>query len=200
MLSGAAAGAGVAVALWLIGWVWFASTLPTTVADETVTTDAIVVWTGGSGRIDEGLNLLEAGRAERLFISGASERVQVSDLLRGRLQAGELEGKISLGRAAIDTPGNAAETAQWALRENVRSLRLVTAAYHMRRSLLELEAAMPQATVVPHPVFPATVKPDWWRWPGTATLIASEYTKYVLAAARIGVGWPEGSSVEAAGP
>ncbi|KAF0137397.1 MAG: hypothetical protein FD153_1694, partial [Rhodospirillaceae bacterium] len=25
---------------------------------------------------------------------------------------------------------------------------------------------------------------EWWRWPGTATLIATEYTKYLVAMVR----------------
>jgi uncharacterized SAM-binding protein YcdF (DUF218 family) len=174
-----------ALALWLAGWIWFASTLPVAVADQTTKTDAIVVWTGGSGRIDEGLGLLAAGMAEKLFISGASEQVRVADVVRGRPEAAALDSRIALGRRAVDTPGNAVETAQWAARENARSIRLVTAAYHMRRSLLELNAAMPDLLIVPHPVFPANVKPDWWRWRGTANLIAVEYSKYLVAWTRL---------------
>ena len=70
----------------------------------------------------------------------------------------------------------------------MHSIRLVTAAYHMRRSLLELHAAMPGVRIVPHAVFPVTVKSDWWRWPGTARLIAREYTKFVVAWARQDLG------------
>jgi hypothetical protein len=41
---------------------------------------------------------------------------------------------------------------------------------------------MPEVTVIPHPVFPDHVKQgDWWRWPGTAALIITEYNKYLLA-------------------
>ena len=58
----------------------------------------------------------------------------------------------------------------------------------MRRSLLEFHAAMPAVRIVPHAVFPATVKTDWWRWPGTASLIAREYTKFVLAWTRQNLG------------
>lgn len=97
----------------------------------------------------------------------------------------EWECCIALGYEAGDTIGNAAETALWMRKEGFRSVRLVTANYHMPRSLLEFSHAMPGVTVIPHPVFPNSVKQDqWWRWPGTAHLIATEYTKYLAAAVR----------------
>ena len=39
------------------------------------------------------------------------------------------------------------------------SLRLVTGGYHMPRSLLEFSEALPEAEVVPHPVFPDSQGP-----------------------------------------
>ena len=97
---------------------------------------------------------------------------------------GDLEQRISIG-SAVDTTANAIETAAWARQQGIASIRLVTAAYHMPRSLLEFRQAMPMATIVPHPVFPESVKQlDWWAWPGTAALVISEYNKFLLAWAR----------------
>ena len=43
---------------------------------------------------------------------------------------------------------------------------------------------MPKVRIIPNPVFPENVKVDeWWRWPGTATLIVGEYNKFLVAAA-----------------
>jgi uncharacterized SAM-binding protein YcdF (DUF218 family) len=166
---------------WACGLLWFASTIPTAVDDTATHTDAIVVLTGGSERIETGLALLDQGLAERLFVSGVGEQVKTGDLLpRTRGLRPELEGSITVGTAASNTPGNALETAVWVRATNVHSIRLVTAAYHMRRSLLEFRAAMPGIAIVPHAVFPANVKSDWWRWPGTARLIAGEYTKFLV--------------------
>lgn len=170
-----------AVLAWAGGLMWFASTIPTGVDDAQSHTDAIVVLTGGSERIETGLTLLDQGLAERLFVSGAGEQVKTGDLLpRTRSLRPELRDAITVGTAADNTPGNALETAVWARAAGVHSIRLVTAAYHMRRSLLEFHAAMPDIAIVPHAVFPATVKSDWWRWPGTASLIAREYSKFVV--------------------
>lgn len=174
------------LALWVAGWVWFASGIPTSVADTTTKTDAIVVLTGGSGRVEKGLELLRADMAAKLFISGAGSQVQISELVPDEVEnASDIESAITLGRQATDTPGNAVETAVWVKRENIKSIRVVTAAFHMRRSTLELAAAMPDVKIVTHPVFTSLIKVDWWRWPGTATLIAREYTKYLLTWLRI---------------
>lgn len=179
----------VVVGLFAVGWtgglLWFASTIPQTVPDTVTHTDAIVALTGGAERIETGVRLLSDGLAERLFISGAGEQVRTADILgRSTPISPELAANITIGKAAVDTPGNAIETAEWVRNQNMRSIRLVTAGYHMRRSLLEFHEAMPEVEIVPHAVFPSHVKADWWRWPGTASLIAREYTKFLLTWAR----------------
>ena len=66
--------------------------------------------------------------------------------------------------------------------QGYRSLRLVTSGYHLPRSLLEFRHAMPDVTLIPHPVFSESVKQErWWAWPGTANLIVGEFNKYLLA-------------------
>src|SRR5262249_53554535 len=67
---------------WLGGLVWFAATIPGEVADPDAATDAIVVLTGGSQRLDAGLELLAAGKAKMLFVSGVHQGVALADLLR----------------------------------------------------------------------------------------------------------------------
>jgi uncharacterized SAM-binding protein YcdF (DUF218 family) len=179
-----------AALLWLAGLVWFAHTMPTAVVDPSTPTDAIVVLTGGSQRFDAGLELLAAGKAKKLFVSGVHHGVEIADLLHLAHRApdaaptGELACCIVLGHAADSTIGNAMETAAWMRSEGYRSLRLVTAGYHMRRSLFEFARAMPEMRIIAHPVFPEQVKADWWAWPGTAALIVGEYNKYLAARLR----------------
>jgi uncharacterized SAM-binding protein YcdF (DUF218 family) len=175
---------------WAAGLLWFTATIPESVADRTTHTDAIVVLTGGSERIETGLSLLDEGLADRLFVSGVGEQVKTGDLLpRTPSLRADVREKVTVGTAANNTPGNALETAAWARTMDVHSIRLVTAAYHMRRSLLEFHAAMPGIAIVPHAVFPANVKSDWWRWPGTASLFAREYSKFLAtwAMQRLGI-------------
>ncbi|HEY6335433.1 MAG TPA: YdcF family protein [Alphaproteobacteria bacterium] len=172
-------------ALWVGGLAWFASTIPSKVEDPDSVTDAIVVLTGGSERLDAGLALLAQGKARKLFVSGVYHGVDVEELLRTAHDApANLECCIVLGYAADSTLGNAAETEKWMDAEHYRSLRIVTAAYHMPRSLLEFRRAMPQVRLIPNPVFPERVKSDWWFWPGSAYLVLGEYHKYLAALAR----------------
>ena len=181
----------LAVAGWGAGLLWFVEQIPDAVEDGTTPTDAIVVLTGGQGRLDEALALLSGNLAGRLFVSGVYRGVDVKTLLdTARSGAAVPENLIGIGDAS-NTVGNATETAAWARYFGIRSIRLVTASYHMPRSLLEFHHAMPEVTVVPHPVFSDNVKQqEWWAWPGTAALIAREYTKYLLVRARQSLEWP----------
>jgi uncharacterized SAM-binding protein YcdF (DUF218 family) len=168
--------------LWGAGLFHFADAIPTQVFDANTKTDAIVVLTGGSGRLDEGLTLLDQGMASKLFISGVYQGVDIQSLLQAyRENPDDLNCCVAIGHAE-DTINNAIETAKWARENNIRSLRLVTSAYHMPRSVLEFKHAMPDVTLVENPVFPAHVKQKkWWAWPGTTGLIVGEYNKFLIA-------------------
>lgn len=174
--------------LWLIGLIWFAAMLPDQVVDTKRKTDAIVVLTGGSGRLSQGLELLAEKQARKLFVSGVYRGLDVTQLLRsGQQSPDEFQCCVALGYEADDTEGNATETSAWMKAQKFQSLRLVTANYHMPRSLIEFRHAMPDIEIVPHPVFPETFKQDdWWLWPGSAALLAREYSKYLIALVRTG--------------
>jgi uncharacterized SAM-binding protein YcdF (DUF218 family) len=160
--------------------------MPNEVVDPDRQTDAIVVLTGGRLRFESGLQLLTAGKAQKLFVSGVHPGVDVADLLRASRQPLESAGCcIELGHAADNTIGNARETAEWMKAEGFHSLRLVTANYHMVRSLLEFSRAMPDVEIVPNPVFPEIFNNQpWWRSPAAVNLVATEYNKYLVTVVR----------------
>lgn len=172
--------------VWSAGLAWYATNLPREPVDETSHTDAIVVLTGGAERLDEGIALLRAGMAKTLFVSGVPPGVQLSDVVSAPESAlADLACCVELGHHAPDTTGNAHETALWMAERSFTSLRLVTGSYHMPRSMMEFRLAMPNVRLVPHPVFPKHVKvEDWWRYRGTAGLIASEFAKFLWMMAR----------------
>lgn len=174
--------------VWLAGLVAFAQAVPQSVENQETTTDAIVVLTGGSERLATGLDLLEKGMGKKLFVSGVYRGVEVRALVKLSRHAPEsLECCIVLGYLADNTIGNAQESAAWMAAEGFASVRLVTGNYHMPRALAEFQAALPPATsIVAHPVFPEHVKASaWWYNPGTLALMASEYSKYLLAKLRL---------------
>nr|WP_170294689.1 YdcF family protein [Roseospira navarrensis] len=178
----------------LAGLIWYAADIPVaSSAEDSRRVDAIVVLTGGSERLLEGIDLLKRDLGAVLFISGVPSLVEPEHLWQalGITPAPEVAARVVLGHAAADTQGNALETRAWVRANGIRSLRLVTAAYHMRRALLEFRALMPEITMIPHPVYPPHVKQEeWWRFPGTAGLLAREYAKYLVALARVALGLP----------
>lgn len=164
----------------------FVEKLPRQVENPNGQTDAIVVLTGGSERLTAGFVLLSQGLAEMLFISGV-DRITSREAIRARAgQVDRFDCCVAIGREALDTEGNAVETAAWLQSQGYTSLRVVTASYHMPRSLLEMRRAIPPGvTLVAHPVFPPRVKiGSWWRSPGTASLLAGEAGKYWAASVR----------------
>ncbi len=177
----------IALIAWSGGFVTFVYRLPEQVQAPGRGTDAIVVLTGGSQRLETGLELLAKGWSERLFISGVYRGIDAAELIRvARQEPGQLECCIFIDYNADDTIGNARETARWIARHRIRSIRLVTSSYHMPRSLLEFEAVLPDTTILAHPVIPPNVKQaEWYRHPGTAGLFAVEYTKFLLARLRL---------------
>ncbi len=193
--------AGLVAALWVAGLFKFAGLVPDEIADSTTRTDGIVVLTGGTRRLGEGLDLLSRGLAKKLFVSGVYQGVDVQKLLQiVKRNPRHLETRISIGNAT-NTASNALETKAWMTGQDYQSLRLVTAAYHMPRSLLEFRHAMPGIVLVIHPVFPGNVKRErWWAWPGTASLMASEYNKYLLAASWYWIGGLLEKTETATGP
>jgi uncharacterized SAM-binding protein YcdF (DUF218 family) len=180
--------------LWVVGLVLFIAELPEDVAQPERHADAIVVPTGGSERLQEGMRLLIHGLAGKLFISGVNVDTKIAALVASLPADAEkppialVDCCIVIGHAADSTLGNAAETAAWMKAQGFHSLCLVTADYHMPRSLLEFRRAMPDVEILVHPVFPDQVhRSTWWRSPGTASLLIGEYDKYLLALARAAV-------------
>lgn len=167
--------------LWLGGFAWFLASGLWLDREPGTATDAIVVLTGGRLRVEAGIELLASGKARKLFISGVNQRVERGDLLRniGPVPS-EAAAQIVLGHGADNTFGNAQETAQWLREEGYRSLLLVTSWYHMPRSRLEFERAMPEARIVPHPVFSGGLHLEsWWSWHGAPLIVLGEYHKYL---------------------
>ncbi len=133
---------------WAIGFLWFVVALPRP-ADDAVRTDAVIVPTGGAGRIARGLEVLDKGLAEKLLVSGVDPEVKPGEFAAEfGVSDEEMACCVTLGHDAVDTRSNASETAKWVAQNEVRSLRLVTTDWHMRRTAGELDRALPDNVTV----------------------------------------------------
>ncbi len=144
--------------------------------------DGIVALTGGAQRIGEAIDLLAQGYAKRLLISGVNEKTsrdQISRLNPGQRRL--FDCCVDLDYRARNTIGNAIETRRWAERNGFGSVIIVTSAYHMPRTMVELNHALPGLRKVPYAVVTPTLDPDaWWYSPSTARVLASEYAKLLI--------------------
>lgn len=187
---------GGGLLLWLMGFGGWLFSLPPVMTDAVavggqdgaapmmprnlVPADAIVVLTGGVGRINSGLSLLADGLAPRLFISGVHKKVDTQQMAKAK-GAGEAKRRwldccVTLGYHARDTIENAAEVADWVQKQDppVAHLYLVTHRLHMPRALYLLRQSLPdQIVITPYPIADPYGRADWRFW----SFAISEYSK-----------------------
>jgi uncharacterized SAM-binding protein YcdF (DUF218 family) len=182
-------GAGATLSLLALGFVLFASIVTRLPAQNNPHADGIVVLTGEGRRIAEGARLLDEGRAQRMLISGVFRRTGKKALIEiSGLPEDKFDCCVDVGYNALDTAGNANETRAWAASRGYESLIVVTASYHMPRSLAELSLAMPGTALIPHPVVPNNFPPTrWWLHASVTRTLISEYFKFLPTAAHLTV-------------
>ena len=164
---------GLVVVLgWLLGFVWFAGWLPEPAPMER--TDAVIVLTGGPGRIARGLEVVDEGLAEQMFVSGVDPEVKPNEFAaQFEVPRRVMDCCVTLGFLAVDTRSNAGEVAQWMKEKEFGSARLVTTDWHMARASSEFAETLPASTTV--------VEDAVASHPRLATLFL-EYNKLLAAA------------------
>jgi len=163
---------------WSGGFLWFSLTLPAP-APIGLRTDAVVVLTGGKGRLKRGLAVIEAGSARRMLVSGVDRNTTRKQLAAAAGVKKSRLGTSDLGYEAVDTQSNAKETMRWVAKNGFTSIRLVTSAGHMRRARLELSRVLPSSVTVVSDAVAVEAK---------APSIATEYSKYLLRRAALAMG------------
>ena len=171
--------------LWSGALLWFVETMPRESAPASMKTEAIVVLTGGQGRVEHGLEMLAQGAAPLLYITGVGEHVTTEQILeehaspsaRGTIYHADVD--IVLDHVARSTVSNADQSAAFLHARGIKTIRLITANYHMKRSMHEFKTAIPEITILADAVFPEDFKRDeWWQHPNTRRLVFSEFYKY----------------------
>lgn len=174
--------------LWLVGFYAFLQQIPATnhafVADKAKQTDAIVVLTGGTLRVEHGFARFHEKAAPKLFISGVGENTTLEELLLTHAtdatarHARTHRHNIYLDHKARSTYANALQTKHFMQKQHVQSIRLITANYHMPRSLLEMRQAMPGVRIIADAVTPKHfLNGRWWRHAQTRNLVLQEFHK-----------------------
>lgn len=153
-----------------IGFGAFALSLPKPAGDER--TDAIIVLTGGTGRLERGFDLMQRRLAGAMLISGVERTVRPQELIAHYHVAPELFACcVTLGREAFDTRSNAEEAARWVQRHHPASVRLVTNDFHMRRARYEVGNRLGTGVTIVADAVPSS--------PDLRTIFV-EYNKYLL--------------------
>ena len=164
------------ILLYALGFILFGVTLGRP-AKAGLATDAAVVITGGSGRIEHAMKVLEDGKAKRVLIAGADPLVTKKDLIdRFDAERRLVRCCVDLGSESVDTRSNAEEAQRWLAKHNYRSVRLITNDWHMRRASYEFRRSLDDK----YRIVPDAVRTE----PAFGTLFA-EYNKYILRRAAV---------------
>lgn len=173
------------LSVWLAGLGWFVKQIPTQPTDPVPSADAIVALTGGDMRVERGLSLLAQGKGKVLFVSGVGTGVTADQLLHSVRIHFTTKPNIVLGKEAVNTIGNAQETANWIRGTSYKSIVLVTSSYHMPRSISEFHELMPGIHITPAPVFTNDFDlAHWATHQESRELLLSEYHKYLASKLR----------------
>lgn len=145
-----------------------------------VTTDAIVVLTGGRGRVEEGVKLYRKNRSQWLFLIGVDPSVRKAELFPEK--HGERGGEgVFLEKISRNTLENALQAREFIRKKDVHSIQLITSRYHMKRAILIFQNVLPKNIVIyPCPVDSKNLKEEWWSHGGSFRLLFSEFYKYSL--------------------
>jgi uncharacterized SAM-binding protein YcdF (DUF218 family) len=169
---------------WVAGFAWFVHVAIRS-PEPPPRADGIVALTGGADRVETALHLLAAGRAGLLLVSGVGGAAEFAELAHRAGVNQALAARVTLGRAAASTRGNAVETAEWAHANRIHSLIVVTAGYHMPRALAELSRTLPDVALHPVPVLPPALRDGHEM--SALRLLAGEYTKWLATEAGLSV-------------
>ena len=157
---------------YLLGFVIFAITLGKPAAAPDMKWDAAVVLTGGAGRIEHAVKVLERGQVKRVLVAGVDPTVTKKDIKRRLGRARKLiDCCVDLGSESVDTRSNAEEAERWLARHHYRSVLLITSDWHMRRARYEFKKILGDK-------FELTT--DAVRSEPSFVTLFGEYNKYVL--------------------
>lgn len=150
--------------------------------------DAVVAISGGdtTARTRQAIQLYKSGWAPHLVFSGAARDKSGpsnAEVMRMEaIRAGVSEAVIFIEQDAATTAQNAQNIKALLKQQNVRSIILVTSAYHQRRASLEFAKNLPGVEVRSYPLRSDNQWPGqlWWLNPFSWYLALSELIKIAV--------------------
>ena len=154
----------------------------------------IVILTGGSNRIKDGLKIINKfdninNLRFKILVSGTGKgftKLSLRKILNSSFDLKLLDCCLDLESVSKNTFSNATETFKWATKNNIKQFILITSNYHMPRALLEFKNKMPNIKIYTHPITPK--KHDINKWLSsteTFSLVLKEFSKFLIASFRI---------------
>ncbi|UTW55151.1 YdcF family protein [Kordiimonas sp. SCSIO 12610] len=169
-------------AAWLIGLGFFYVTLPKPADinhDNPLNAEALIVLTGGKNRLETALDILKKYPDKRLLISGVNPIVEQSEL---RALTGSentlFDCCVDIDQVSENTAANAVEGSKWIQKNKFQTVIIITADYHIRRSMMLFQNQAPQITFTGH-----AVQTD-----ADLSFLAREYNKYLFTVIQLALG------------
>lgn len=169
------------IAFWIVGLLLFVYAIPETSELKVKSVDAIVILTGGTMRLEEGLELFDKVNAGKILISGVGKGFSKSDIASLIKDGSKLQvDDVILGELAETTYSNGVEADIFMTLHGFKSMLLVTSNYHILRSKAVFTAMMPEFNIAYYPVCSDNFKKttSFISWPSLKVAI-SEYNKYI---------------------
>lgn len=144
----AVAGAGLLLVIDLLLWHWvlFQHVVLPRPDPAHTPADAVAVLTGSAGRITAGAALWQSGRARRLLIIGAHPAATTAAIMQAggiTLGNGTDQKAVVVEHRSYNTRTNMVELRRICRRLQIKSLIIVTSAFHERRACLLARSLLP---------------------------------------------------------
>ena len=175
------------------GLVKFKESILSTIKYASKNSSNIVILTGGTNRIKNGLKIIDQFEKSspfksKILVSGTGKgftKISLEKILSFDLDFDLIECCIELDSISTNTYSNAYQTLMWVRKNDISEFILITSNYHMPRAYLEFKNRMPNLKIFTYPITPEKHDINLWLSSfQTFYLIFTEYCKFLFASIR----------------